>query len=144
NAGVEGWFAASAIAPRPYRTLSGDLDADVCVIGASLAGLTVARELARRGWSIVVIEAAPVGAGASARHFGLVAAGFAEGVDRIIAKLGVGHARELWGLSAAGAEKVRAIVTEGGVAGVEPVVGALMVQSRDDAEAAQRRAAQLR
>ncbi|TMK17157.1 MAG: FAD-binding oxidoreductase [Alphaproteobacteria bacterium] len=36
--------------------LTFDLDVDVCVVGAGLAGLTAAREIARRGWSVVVVE----------------------------------------------------------------------------------------
>ncbi|MFZ0527270.1 MAG: FAD-dependent oxidoreductase, partial [Xanthobacteraceae bacterium] len=38
--------------PRP--SLSLDLDVDVCVIGGGLAGLTTAREVARRGYSVVL------------------------------------------------------------------------------------------
>ena len=41
--------------PRPRSSL--DLDVDVCVIGGGLAGLTTAREVARRGWSVVLLEA---------------------------------------------------------------------------------------
>ena len=41
--------------PRAHH----DLDVDVCVIGGGLAGLTAAREVARRGWSVAVLEARP-------------------------------------------------------------------------------------
>ena len=41
----------------PERSrLSFDLDADICVIGAGLAGLTVALEAARLGASVAVLE----------------------------------------------------------------------------------------
>ena len=45
--------------------LTFDLDVDVCVIGGGLAGLTTAREIARRGWSVVVLEADRIAANAS-------------------------------------------------------------------------------
>ena len=42
----------------PFRArLSFDLDVDICVVGAGLAGLTVAREAARLGASVAVLEA---------------------------------------------------------------------------------------
>ena len=34
-----------------------DRDVDVCVVGGGLAGLTAARELALRGWSVALLEA---------------------------------------------------------------------------------------
>ncbi|MES1154834.1 MAG: FAD-dependent oxidoreductase, partial [Pseudorhodoplanes sp.] len=45
--------------------LNLDLDVDVCVIGGGLAGLTTAREIARRGWSVVLLEGQRVAWGAS-------------------------------------------------------------------------------
>ncbi len=51
------WYAEAAV-PAPERPrLTFDLDVDVCVIGGGLAGLTAAREIARRGWSVAVLEA---------------------------------------------------------------------------------------
>ena len=51
------WYAATMVEAPQRTALAGDVDADVCVIGAGLAGLTAARELARRGWSVAVLEA---------------------------------------------------------------------------------------
>ena len=49
---VPTWYTASMV-PVPARPpLTYDIDVDVCVIGAGLAGLTTAREIARRGWSV--------------------------------------------------------------------------------------------
>ena len=46
----------------PMRTrLSFDLDVDSCIVGAGLAGLTVALEAARMGASIAVLEGRHVG-----------------------------------------------------------------------------------
>ena len=58
------WYAEATV-PAPERPrLTFDLDVDVCVIGGGLAGLTAAREIARRGWSVAVLEAQTVASGA--------------------------------------------------------------------------------
>lgn len=47
--------------------LSKDTNADVCVVGAGIAGLTVAHLLARAGKSVVVLDDGPIGGGMTAR-----------------------------------------------------------------------------
>ena len=64
-------WIASATLPA-YPPLAADVEADVCVIGAGIAGLTTAYMLLREGKSVVVIDRAGIGAGAtghSAAHF---------------------------------------------------------------------------
>ena len=73
----ESWYAATKV-PSPRRPqLHLEIDVDVCVVGGGLAGLTTARELARAGWSVVVLEAGRIGAAASGRNTGFVLPGFA-------------------------------------------------------------------
>ena len=70
--------------PRRRPTAAGltvELDVDVCVVGGGLAGLTVARELARRGWSVAVLEARRIAWNASGRNTGFVLPGFADMED---------------------------------------------------------------
>lgn len=62
---------ASASMPH-YPALKGDERADVCVIGAGIAGMSTAYMLLRAGKSVVVVDAFGVGAGESGRttaHF---------------------------------------------------------------------------
>ena len=47
----------------PNAPLTRDLEADVCVVGAGIAGLSVAAEAALAGLKVVVLDAASVGAG---------------------------------------------------------------------------------
>lgn len=47
--------------------LSEDTNADVCVVGAGIAGMTVAYLLAREGKSVVVLDDGPIGSGMTER-----------------------------------------------------------------------------
>src|SRR5229473_1270043 len=62
---------------RERSRLSFDLDVDICVVGAGLAGLTVALEAARLGASVAVLEGRHVGWNASGHHLGTVMPGIA-------------------------------------------------------------------
>lgn len=127
----------AAAAPE-RRRLTLDLDVDVCVVGAGLAGLTVALETARMGASVAVLESRHVGWNASAHHLGTVMPGYGVAIDDLIARLGVDHTRELWKLSQQGADHVRAIA--GDLAGAAPeATGALEVSNVDIGERLSRR-----
>src|SRR5882757_11056842 len=96
----------------PFRSrLSFDLDVDICVIGAGLAGLTVAREAARLGASVAVLEGRHVGWNASGHQLGTVMPGFGVPLSDLIERIGFDDTRELWALSKQGADYVRATAT---------------------------------
>jgi len=138
------WYAATMVDVPERTALAGDIDVDVCVIGAGLAGLTAARELARRGWSVGVLEARRVAWNASGRNAGLVAPGFAERLEAIVERVGLRRAKELWALSTAGVDYVRTTIRETEMPGVEPVQGWLVVRRTDDEEEVLRLVAMLR
>src|ERR1017187_1993642 len=73
----QSWSAATMVDAPLRPQLRGDLDVDVCVIGGGLAGLTTAREIARGGWSVVLLESGRLAANASGRNTGFVFPGFA-------------------------------------------------------------------
>lgn len=130
------WYDATAVAPVERPRLSFDLDVDVCVVGGGLAGLTVAREVARRGWSVAVLEAERIASGASGRNCGIVLPGFAAGIERIVERVGIDHAKALWSLSEQGAAYIRAAIAETGMPGVAAVDGWLDVSRADDGDQA--------
>ena len=84
----DSWYAATMVQAPPRPSLDFDVDVDVCVIGGGLAGLTTAREMARRGWSVVLLEAGSLAAGASGRNTGFVLPGFGADADKLIARVG--------------------------------------------------------
>jgi glycine/D-amino acid oxidase-like deaminating enzyme len=103
--------AASAEAVPERARLTFDLDVDICVVGAGLAGLTVAREAARLGASVAVLEGRHVGWNASGHQLGTVMPGFGVPVGELIERVGFENTRELWALSKLGADYVRAAAT---------------------------------
>src|SRR3569832_388425 len=111
----------------PFRSrLTFDLDVDICIVGAGLAGLTVALEAARLGASVAVLEGRHVGWNASGHQLGTVLPGFGLPIDDLIARIGFEETRELWSLSKEGAEFVRATATEVQIPGVAMSEGALV------------------
>lgn len=126
------WYETTSVA-RPQRPrLSFDLDVDVCVVGAGLAGLTVAREVAQRGWSVAVLEAGRAAWAASGRNLGFVLPGFAEHIEQMVERVGLDHAKQLWALSEQGVDYVRRTIAEAQLPGVDPVPGWLHVSKTDN------------
>jgi glycine/D-amino acid oxidase-like deaminating enzyme len=132
---ADSWYEATRVASPERPRLNYELDCDICVIGAGLAGLTVAREAAKRGWSVAVLEAGRVAWAASGRNTGFVIPGFHEDADSIVERIGLDHARQLWALSQGGVDYVRRTIEETGMPGVDPVPGWLHVSKTlgDDA-----------
>src|SRR6202042_2696302 len=124
--------ASKTIAPGAAETpersrLSFDLDVDIAVVGAGLAGLTVGRGGARLGPSVAVLEGRHVGWNASGHQLGTVMPSFGLPIGDLIARIGFEDTRELWALSRQGAEYVRANATEELMPGIAPSDGALEV-----------------
>ena len=132
---VAGWYEATRV-ERPDRPrLNFDLDVDVCVVGAGLAGLTAAREIAQRGWSVAVLEGGQVGWAASGRNTGFVLPGFGAHIDDIVERVGLDHAKELWALSEQGVDYVRRTIADNALPAVDPKPGWLHVSKTDNDKA---------
>ncbi len=129
------YFAASMVPNAGHPALNLDLDVDVCVIGGGLAGLTTAREIARRGWSVVLLEGRRIAWGASGRNTGFVLPGYGQSLPAIVSRTGVERAKILWSLAQAGLDYVRETIAETGMPGAALTGGGwLMVSKADRAE----------
>src|SRR6476646_9390944 len=120
----------SGAVDMPDRSrLTFDLDVDIAIVGAGLAGLTVAREAARLGASVAVLEGRHVGWNASGHQLGTVMPGFGLPIGELIARVGLEDSRDLWTLSKEGAEYVRATAAEEWIPGIALSEGALEVSN---------------
>lgn len=75
--------------------LNGDVQADVCIIGAGITGLSAALHLLEQGQTVCVLDAHEVGHGGSGRNVGLVNAGTWIKPDDVEATLGQRHGSRL-------------------------------------------------
>ncbi len=123
--------APDAATLRERVRLTFDLDVDICIVGAGLAGLTVALETARLGASVAVLEGRHVGWNASGHQLGTVMPGFGLPIEELIERVGFEDSRELWSLSKEGVEFVRSLATEELMPGIGLSEGALEVSNVD-------------
>ncbi len=109
------YYAATAT-PAPERpSLQGDTEADVAIIGAGFTGISAALELAERGYSVVVLEAARVGWGASGRNGGQIVNGYSRELDVIERRYGAAAAEALGAMALEGGDIIRHRVARYGI-----------------------------
>ncbi len=77
------YYAATANLATARSELQGNKQVDVCVIGAGYTGLSTALFLLEKGYSVVVLEAAKVGFGASGRNGGQIVNSYSRDLDSI-------------------------------------------------------------
>ncbi|MDR5901454.1 NAD(P)/FAD-dependent oxidoreductase [Halomonas icarae] len=101
------WYADTAN-PTPERpALEGDIDCDVCVVGAGFTGISAALHLAERGLSVVVLEAVRIGYGASGRNGGQIVNSYSRDMDVIETRYGAETARALGDMAFEGNRIIR-------------------------------------
>lgn len=131
---VDLWYKNATTDQEPLRApLEGLVEADVCIIGAGFAGLTAAHHLAKAGRTVVVVESARVGWGASGRNGGFASPGYALGHEGIAAKVGEGAAKKLHRLSIEGMQIVANNIKDLGITAANPgILGAVRYDAGRD------------
>lgn len=89
------YYAASSHLQPEHPQLTGELRADVCVVGGGFSGLNTAIELAERGLSVVLLEARKIGWGASGRNGGQLIRGVGHGLDQFANVIGSDGVRQM-------------------------------------------------
>ncbi len=105
------WQASASDAPQT-AVLTGDVRADVAIVGAGYTGLSAALNLAERGLSVAVIEANQIGFGGAGRNVGLVNAGMWVMPDELPKVLGAVHGERLLSVLGDGPNEVFARVAK--------------------------------
>ena len=93
------YYQATANTAIACESLKGEVNADVCIIGAGYTGLSAALELTTSGYKVVVLEAETIGYGASGRNGGQVCTGFSSGQQKIENQLGKADALKCFALA---------------------------------------------
>ncbi|MBY6186760.1 FAD-binding oxidoreductase [Marinobacter hydrocarbonoclasticus] len=96
---TDSYYAASANARPEHPVLTGQVDADVCVVGSGITGASAALELAKKGYNVVVLEGAKVGWGASGRSGGQMIFGYAAEQAKLAKLVGKDDAHKLWAIA---------------------------------------------
>ncbi len=115
------WRALAAASPDAGAAVSTgtplarDLDVEVAVIGAGYSGLAAAYALQKRGVECVVLDANPVGWGASGRNGGVVSSKFRLSFPAIHALHGLDTAKRMHRLAHEGVRVVESLVGEFGL-----------------------------
>ncbi|MGB7433225.1 MAG: FAD-binding oxidoreductase [Ahrensia sp.] len=93
------WYEAT-VGDRPaYGRLDGDRRVDICIIGGGFTGLSAAAEAAQLGASVVLLDAARFGDGASGRNGGQLGTGQRAELPDHAEQLGDAHARALFDIA---------------------------------------------
>jgi glycine/D-amino acid oxidase-like deaminating enzyme len=91
-----------------FPALSGNHEAQVCIIGGGFAGLATAAALMERGVKdVVVLESQHVGFGASGRNGGFVFGGFSLGERGLVDTVGIEQGRKLYQLTLDAVAQIR-------------------------------------
>ncbi|MGL4474246.1 MAG: NAD(P)/FAD-dependent oxidoreductase, partial [Shewanella sp.] len=106
------YYAASANPVTLQASLSESIQADVCIIGAGYTGLSTAIHLLESGLSVVVLEAARIGFGASGRNGGQIVNSFSRDIDSFERSLGKDKARIFGQMAFEGGRIIRRLVKD--------------------------------
>lgn len=130
---------------RPRPALAGSVEAEACVIGAGVGGLSCALHLARHGVETVVLERATVASGASGRNGGFLLAGSAAFHVDARESYGREHAARIYAVTLAAQEEMYRLAADLGAAETIRRVGMLRAAaSEKEAEHVRRHVRALR
>ena len=93
------YYAATSQVSVDAHPLDGSCQADLCIVGGGLTGLSAALHAARAGMRVVLLERGSLADGASGRNGGQVHIGMRRDQQWLEAKLGEPTARALWQLA---------------------------------------------
>ena len=101
------WMSVDVAPGTP--SLTQDIDTDVAVVGAGIAGLSTAYELARQGHAVVVLDRGRIGMGQTARTTAHLASDSDDSFESLIAMRGLDAAKLVHQSHATAIDRIEAI-----------------------------------
>lgn len=93
-------YYQATVNPLPEQPqLDQAVEADVCIIGGGMTGLSAAIELRQKGYSVVVLESRRLAWGGSGRNGGQCLVGYCLGLREVDETYGPVWGKQLWDLS---------------------------------------------
>ncbi|NVK29797.1 MAG: FAD-binding oxidoreductase [Gammaproteobacteria bacterium] len=108
----DSYYAATAIQLPLQPRLEQDIAVDVCIIGAGYCGLSSALHLAKRGYSVALLDAHRVGWGASGRNGGQLGSGQRADQWTLEKRDGMAVAKQLWDIAEESKALVKSLIAE--------------------------------
>ena len=93
---MQSYYLASRNIEIDQPKLTGDMHADVCIIGGGYTGLSTALYLAKEGVNVLLLESNKLASGASGANGGQVSGGMRRDQFYLEKTLGVDYAKVLW------------------------------------------------
>lgn len=93
------YYVASAHPAPAHPSLTGEVSADLVVVGGGCTGLSAALHAAQAGLSVVLLEGGRIGWGASGRNGGQMIPGLRKGAAELVKAYGAERARALFDLA---------------------------------------------
>ncbi|GEO82256.1 NAD(P)/FAD-dependent oxidoreductase [Pararhodospirillum oryzae] len=109
------WYTDTAPLVEAYPPLEGEVEADVCIVGAGITGCVAALRLAQKGLSVRVLEAQGIGFGMSGRDGGQVMGTYAAAPMPGEGGLDPEVCRVLWELGHEAVSTTQALISEQGI-----------------------------
>lgn len=106
------WYAATRSAEPVAPALDTDRQADVCIVGGGYSGLAAALRLAQHGVDAVLLEAGPIGWGASGRNGGQIHVGMRQDQAWLESHVGRDDAAHLWRIAIDARDHLDALVAD--------------------------------
>lgn len=110
------YYVTTAHPHKVSPTLTGDISCDVAIVGGGITGLSAALHLRARGYAVVLLEGAEIGAGASGRSGGQVLPGYACGLSTLAKHLARADVRRLWDMSREAVHLTRELISRHAIA----------------------------
>lgn len=117
---------------EPRLPLRGRVEAEACVIGAGVGGISCALHLARHGVDTVLLERDTVASGASGRNGGFLIAGVATFYNDARERYGHERARRIYGATLEAQQQVLEVAEEFGAKDAVRRVGLLRASASEE------------